>query len=185
VPPEKLKIAFVLLGALVGAGCADVEIFETQAVVLAETDACQTAAMNGVRVNAYRLLLLELPVRQEGRLPCAPCVEGECNLVAVRCGCGSPVPTLTGPINQQLQGLRFPDLDPEASYCLGIVGFALEDLPPTSGTTAEPCACDFGDHPVTGRSRLCGITPLAARVGENASFVPVSAECRACPNFER
>jgi hypothetical protein len=51
---------------------------------------------------------------------------------------------------------------------------------------ATECACDFGGAELAGTPRVCGVNPFPARVGENAAFVPISADCplEGCQQFE-
>jgi len=64
------RIAALTL-ALLGTGCAN-EVFETQLLVLADTEACMSLASSAIRVNAYRVLLVRLtepPDPTDPRLP--------------------------------------------------------------------------------------------------------------------
>jgi hypothetical protein len=174
--------------ALLLAGCG-VEVFETQLLVLAESEACTSAIARGTTVNAYRAALFEMTVPpREGdtRAPCFACFEDEtCVLREMSCRCSVPTPPATVPLNRMLDGVRFADLDPEARYCMALVAHDVPALDaPAEGS--EDCACDFGGIDVTGTSRVCGATPFPARVGENESFVPLAADCPplGCPMFE-
>jgi len=181
---SRAELVALLLPLL--AACAGEEVFETQVFVLAETEACASAAERGQRVNGYSVLLfelLELP-EDDSRLPCVTCP-----FVEVACRCGRPIVPLTIFFNQQLSGVRFSTLSPGSRYCVGVAAFDIPDLPapPDGERSAVDCPCDFGGADLGETSRVCGISVLPAQVGENAAFVPVSAECRpmGCPTIER
>lgn len=182
---ESLRVALI---ALLLAGCAE-EVFETQVLVLAETEACTMAAEGGVTVNAYRAVLFEMtepPSPDDTRAPCFACLDDEtCVPHEMACRCSAPIPPLTVPLNRMLDGVRFSALDPDVRYCIALAAHDIVGLDtPAEGSTE--CACDFGGVDVTGTSRLCGVTPFPARVGENEPFVPIAAECpmMGCPMFE-
>lgn len=175
----------VFVSALLLAGCAE-EVFDTQVVVFAESEACNLAIARGVQVNAYRVALLTLPdgFEDETRPPCVACAEDmTCTFRELSCRCGPRIEPRTLPINDQLEDLRFSALDPAEGYCLAIVAY---DLPELARPEPEECPCGFMGVDAVGRSRLCGITPFAARVSENSSFVPIVADCPmgGCTAFE-
>ena len=179
----------LLAGAMLASGCVGVEVFETQVLVLAETEACDMAASSGERVNAYRVVLFRLtqpPNPDDPRPPCAACLEdGTCPIVGLECRCGGRVPPITTAFNRELEGLRFSMLDPDGAYCVGIVAYEAAELPPRLMPATE-CACDFRGADLTGASRACGVTPYPFVVEENAPFIPITVDCRPgrCAAFE-
>lgn len=181
-------IALLVAGA-VASGCRGEEVFETQALVLAETEACAMATATGVRVNAYRVVLFELtepPNAEDPRLPCAACLEdGTCPIAQLACRCGGRIPPNTLPLNRELEGIRFPMLDPDGGYCVGMVGYEVDGLAPRASPAAD-CDCGFGGAELSGASRICGVTPFPFVVEENSAFIPITVDCRPgrCAVFE-
>lgn len=181
--------AEIALCLALSAGCAGEEVFETQVLAFAETEACREAAAAGATVNAYRVRLLEFQATPgESDVPCGECLrEGRCPLVDQVCACGTPRPPRTVSINRQLEGLRFDGLDPGSRYCVAVIGFELPELAPPTGDETVECPCDFGGLDLTGTSRLCGGSPFPGTVGENAPSLLVQLDCpaRGCPFIER
>ncbi len=165
------------LALLALAGCAQQPIEETQALVVAESEACQMAAMGMEQVNRYQAYLFAFTGADpdSAQPPCVECiVNGRCPLVERACGCTEPHPPLTGAINRQIAGLAFRDIEPDRPYCVALL--AMDD--PTSmlgpGEPREACEClGASGAPVTS----CGLSPFPGFVEENASAVFVSMDC--------
>jgi hypothetical protein len=178
-----VRLLLVLVPALIVAGaCRDTRVVETQVLVSANTDACERAMSTEARMNAYSVVLYRFrsaagPDAESPPL-CAPCVQdGRCERVGVRCLCGPPRTVGTLGINQQLQQLRFEDLDPSARYCIGLAAVAAPALSvPPDRDVARPCPCN-GDALREATGRMCGLSLTAGAVDENARTRFIGAEC--------
>jgi hypothetical protein len=172
-----MRLSWVIVLALVLGGCAEQSIEETQALVIAETEACQMAATDMVRINRYQAYLFAFTGADDTSTqpPCVNCiVTGRCPLLERTCGCTEPHLPLTGPINRHLSGLGFTDVEPDRPYCLALMG--MDDPAAPVGPGERPTTCDClpaTDAPTT----ACGLSPFPGFVEENSNVIFVSMEC--------
>ena len=170
------------LGALLLAACsADVEVVETQMLVVAGSGTCNAAARAGQRTNRYLMSLMQYPPDVEGAEADDACLQclarGTCIPLQTRCLCGPRRPVGTRGLNLALGDVRFEDLDPTGRYCVVLLAWddAAVDIPREEGERA--CDCPrLGGTPSL-QPRLCGLSPWAGAVDENASALVVLGEC--------
>lgn len=168
------------LGSLFG--CAEGALFETQVLVVAETESCEDARMSRPEpgMNVYQVAVYALDPAAAVNPDEPACVRCRrpseaCELVELRCGCGEFQRLGTTGINRGLAGLQFPSLDPDRAHCVQFSAFSVPEVRATGET--QECDCAFGGVDLTGRARMCGISPFAGSVAENAPALVVSADC--------
>ena len=174
--------ALVVVVPLLLAACsADVEVIETQMLVVAGSGTCSAAARDGQRANRYLMSLMQYPPGVEGADAddaCIQClVEGSCIPQQTRCICGPRRPVGTRGLNLALGDVRFEDLDPTGRYCVVLLAWddAAVDVPREEGERACDCPRPGGTPSL--QPRLCGLSPWAGAVDENASALVVLGEC--------
>lgn len=183
VRAELVPIGAAVVAAAFCAGCpAGEEVFETQVLVVAETELCEEARDMGRLVNAYRVILYEFGGTGGDTADnrCLGCLRtGNCTPVAQACICAPPLPPATNTINGQLAGLRLEDLDPEQEYCIGLQGFHIESIP---DGVSRRCPCDLEGLDLTRTGRVCGVSIAPGTVDENSAAFLIGADCRfVCP----
>jgi len=174
--PTGLAVAIIAATA----GCGSEQVAETQALIVAETLACVEARDNGDQVNAYAVAVYELmgPVDSPSAPPCVDCVMlGTCAPVATLCRCAPRRPPSTITFNDQLVGLRFSGLSPDARYCLGFVAYDYPDIALPPSARPMDCPCDAAGRDLVASRRACGVSPFPGHVGINAGAIIVSADC--------
>lgn len=169
------------MSVLLLSACTEEVLFETQVLVIAETENCEEARAERPvpTMNAYQVAVLALDenaVTAADEVPCGRCVNsGACEVVDLRCSCGRPRLLSTNAINEALDGLRFPSLEPTQQYCVVLSSFSVPEVRRPDGESE--CPCNFGDVNLTGRGRMCGVSPFPSSVQENAPAVVIAAEC--------